>query len=246
MTKVFVHGNPETVSVWDALVSELESRGVDDILLLSPPGFGAPIPEGFNCTAADYRDWLMREIESIGEPVDLVGHDWGAGHTFAVAADRPDLLRSWVADCCGIIHPDYVWHPAAQVWQTPGEGERLVSTMISLSGEELAADYGVHPQLASSIAEHLDAAMGTAILAVYRSAVQPRMRELGDRLSNAQRRPALMIHNPDDPYTQPELAHEVATNVGADLVTLDGTGHWWMVERPSAAAETLASFWDTL
>jgi hypothetical protein len=25
---------------------------------LSPPGFGAPIPDGFGCTVGEYRDWL--------------------------------------------------------------------------------------------------------------------------------------------------------------------------------------------
>jgi pimeloyl-ACP methyl ester carboxylesterase len=41
MTKVFVHGNPETTAVWSELVPALRRRGVEDIELLSPPGFGA-------------------------------------------------------------------------------------------------------------------------------------------------------------------------------------------------------------
>jgi len=45
-TKVFVHGNPETSAVWSLLVAELKSRGVDNIVLLTPPGFGAPTPAG--------------------------------------------------------------------------------------------------------------------------------------------------------------------------------------------------------
>ena len=94
MVKLFVHGNPETTFVWSDLVPELNRRGVDDIVLASPPGFGAPVPEGFGGTEDDHRDWLIGEIEAVGEPVDLVGHDWGAIHAYAVAAERPDLLRS--------------------------------------------------------------------------------------------------------------------------------------------------------
>lgn len=243
MTKVFVHGNPETISVWGELVSELETRGVNDILLLSPPGFGAPVPPGFGGTVTEHRDWLIRELEALGEPVDLVGHDWGAGHVYAVAAERPDLLRTWAADCSGIIHPDYVWHPGAQVWQTSGDGERSVAELASLSSHDLMSDHGVPKQLAPDMAEHLDEVMGRAILAVYRSAVQPVMRELGDRLARAERRPALIIQATEDPFTNPELTADVAGRVGARVLTLEGTGHWWMFEEPGKAADGLVSFW---
>jgi hypothetical protein len=36
-TKVFVHGVPETSAVWSPLVDELSTRGVTNIVLLSPP-----------------------------------------------------------------------------------------------------------------------------------------------------------------------------------------------------------------
>jgi pimeloyl-ACP methyl ester carboxylesterase len=42
MTVVLVHGNPETDAIWGPLVDAL---GRDDVVLLSPPGFGAPLPE---------------------------------------------------------------------------------------------------------------------------------------------------------------------------------------------------------
>ncbi len=122
MTKVFVHGNPETAEVWSELVPALNRRGIQDIVLLSPPGFGAAVPAGFGSTRIEYRDWLIAELEKIGGEIDLVGHDWGAGHTYAAVACRPDLLRSWSADCAGLVHPAYEWHPAAQVWQRQGEG----------------------------------------------------------------------------------------------------------------------------
>ena len=75
MTKVFVHGNPETTAVWSELVAALRRRGVEDIELLSPPGFGAEVPAGFGSTRIEYRDWLIRELTAIGGEIDLVGHD---------------------------------------------------------------------------------------------------------------------------------------------------------------------------
>jgi pimeloyl-ACP methyl ester carboxylesterase len=50
MCTVFVHGAPETAAVWDPLLAELEHLGSDrpDVICLSPPGFGAPLPTGFS------------------------------------------------------------------------------------------------------------------------------------------------------------------------------------------------------
>ena len=43
MAAVFIHGNTETAAIWGPPVWLL-SR--DDVVLLSPPSFGAPIPVG--------------------------------------------------------------------------------------------------------------------------------------------------------------------------------------------------------
>jgi pimeloyl-ACP methyl ester carboxylesterase len=243
MPKVFVHGNPETSFVWSELVSELERRGVEDIILLSPPGFGAPIPDGFGATQLDYRDWLISQIEALDGPVDLVGHDWGAGHTYGVAATRPDLLRTWAADCAGLVHPDYAWHPAAQIWQTEGEGEQSIAQLIALDCDQLAAVLGVSTELAADMADHIDSEMGRAILTLYRSAAQPAMRQLGDQLAAADRRPSLLIHATADPYVPPDMTHAVAERIGAQILTLDGLAHWWMFENPALAADGLVAFW---
>ena len=240
---MFVHGNPETTFVWSELVPELERRGVDDIVLLSPPGFGAPAPPGFGGTRLDHRDWLIGQIEALDGPVDLIGHDWGAGHAYAVAAARPDLLRSWAADCAGLVHPDYEWHPAAQVWQSAGAGEKSIARITALDGGQLEGAFGVPAKLAPNMAAHLDADMGEAILKVYRSAAQPAMRELGDPLAAADRRPALLLHATADPFVPPHMVFPVAERIGAQVLTLEGLGHWWMFEDPGLVADGLVAFW---
>jgi pimeloyl-ACP methyl ester carboxylesterase len=246
MTKVFVHGNPETAAVWAELVPALQRRGVNDLVLLSPPGFGAPVPTGFGATQAEYRDWLVRELEKIGGVIDLVGHDWGAGHVFGVAAHRPDLLRSWSADCCGLMDPDYVWHPAAQVWQTPGDGEASIAQVMSMTAEQYTSVFGVPARLAPLLAAGTNDVMGRCILALYRSAVQPRMRELGQKLVQANRVPALLIHPTGDHYVPPEMTLTLARRLGAEVLTLEGLAHWWMYEDADLAAEGFARFWAKL
>jgi pimeloyl-ACP methyl ester carboxylesterase len=246
MTKVFVHGNPETTAVWEPLLPALQAQGVSDIVMVSPPGFGAPVPQGFAGTRKAYRDWLIGEIEKIGHPVDLLGHDWGAGHTYAVAAVRPDLLRSWAADCAGLVHPSYEWHPAAQVWQRESEGEASIAQIVKMSGDELTSLFGVPAGLSPIMAKNLDETMGASILSLYRSAAQPAMRELADELAAASRRPALLIHATEDPYVPPNLVFDVADRTGARILTLDGRKHWWMWEDPEGVAQSLTDFWASV
>lgn len=181
MSIVLVHGNPETDAIWDPLVDAL---GRDDVVRLSPPGFGAPLPGDFPATYLAYRDWLEDELDRIGGAIDLVGHDWGGGHVMNVVMHRPELVRSWASDAVGLFDPDYVWHDLAQVWQTPGDGEQLVDTMLGGTVEDRAAQMGalgVPSDIATSIAREQGPAMGRAILALYRSARQPAMAEAAGR-----------------------------------------------------------------
>jgi hypothetical protein len=71
MPKAFVHGVPETSAIWGALVDELETRGIGDITLLTPPGFGAPVPQGWEPNRSNYCNWLLAELEALGGNVDL-------------------------------------------------------------------------------------------------------------------------------------------------------------------------------
>jgi pimeloyl-ACP methyl ester carboxylesterase len=247
MPVVFVHGVPETAAIWAPLVAEL---GRDDVITLSPPGFGAPVPAGFAATSDDYLAWLTGELEQIGEPVDLIGHDWGAGHAVRVAATRPDLIRAWSIDQAGALDPDYAWHDLAQAWQTPDVGEQTMTALLSGTTAEKAAQYaglGLPPEAARICAAAAGPEMGRCILALYRSARQPRLAEWGKELEAAPQRPLLVINAAEDLYTGgPELAHRNAERFGAQEVVLDGLGHWWMLQDPARGAAAVRGFLDGL
>lgn len=247
MTIVLVHGNPETDAIWEPLVQAL---GRDDVLRLSPPGFGAPLPDGFPATYLAYRDWLEEELETLTEPVDLLGHDWGGGHVMNLVMHRPELVRSWASDVVGLFDPDYIWHDLAQMWQTPDEGEQLVETMLGGSVADRAAQMAaldIPLDIATSIASKQGPDMGRAILALYRSARQPAMAEAGRALDRAQARPGLSLLATEDPYIgSAEVRRRAAERAGARTEVLEGLGHWWMVQDPEQAAEALARFWDSL
>ena len=246
-TAVFVHGNPETAAIWGPLLTEL---GREDVETLSPPGFGAPVPEGFGATADDYAAWLVDQLAARGEPVDLVGHDWGGGHVLRVAVERPDLIRSWVSDIAGCLAPDYVWHDMAQLWQTPDVGEETVAGMAGAPTADRASLYeslGMTPAVAADVAAATDEVMGRCILALYRSAAQPVMARLGEQLPKAAARPGLVVIPTEDGYTGgEERARWAAGQAGAEVAVLPGLGHWWMMQDPATGARTLRSFWASL
>ncbi len=121
MTVALVHGNPETAAVWGPLLAEL---GRDDVVTLSLPASARRSRTGSAARSASTATGSSASSSAWTGPVDLVGHDWGGGHVVNVAMTRPDLLRSWTTDVIGVFDPGYVWHELAQVWQTPGDGER--------------------------------------------------------------------------------------------------------------------------
>jgi pimeloyl-ACP methyl ester carboxylesterase len=247
MTIVLVHGNPESDAIWGPLVDAL---GREDVVRLSPPGFGAPLPDDFPATYLAYRDWLEGELEKIEDPIDLVGHDWGGGHVVNVVMHRPELVRSWVSDIVGVFDPDYVWHDLAQVWQTPGDGEQLVDTMMGGTVEDWVAQVapmGIPADIATAIAQAHGPEMGRAILTLYRSARQPATAEAGRALENAAARPGLSILATEDTYVgSEEIRRRAAKRAGARTEVLEGLGHWWMIQDPAGSAAVLTRFWDSL
>jgi pimeloyl-ACP methyl ester carboxylesterase len=247
MTVVLVHGNPETEAVWCPLVRELDR---DDVVALSPPGFGAPLPAGFDATFLAYRDWLEDQLEHIGGPIDLVGHDWGGGHVMTTVMHRPELVRSWATDLHGVFDVDYVWHDMAQVFQTPGAGEQAVDMMTSGTLEErtdLLVGVGIRDDLAATFAAAQNADMGDAILKLYRSATQPAMADAGRDLEAAAARPGLAILATEDHYVgSADIRRRAADRSGARTEVLEGLGHWWMIEDPARGAEVLSRFWASL
>jgi pimeloyl-ACP methyl ester carboxylesterase len=243
MTIVLVHGNPETEAIWDDLVPHLRS---DDVVRLSPPGFGSAIPSGFDCSTNAYGDWLADELGKLTQPIDLVGHDWGGGHVVRIAMDRPGLIRSWTSDILGCFDPDYVWHDLAQAWQTAGVGEQAVAQMFGLTAEARAERYeslGMTPPIAQKVVAGANRDLGRAVLALYRSAVQPAMRELGAGLPRAAAKPGLALIATEDLYCGGEtLARRSAERAGAKVAVLHGAGHWWMCQQPKQGAEAINAF----
>jgi len=241
---VFVHGVPETAALWDDVRAALGRR---DTTALSLPGFGCARPAGFAATKEAYVDWLISQLERIGEPIDLVGHDWGGGFTLRAACVRPDLLRSWVCDAAGLGDLQFEWHEFAKIWQTPEAGEQFFAMQLAVSPAERALTFeplGVPPARAREMAARLDQTMADCILALYRSATNVGT-EWASGLRNVTK-PGLVVIPENDPFLVADTALRTATNCRAKVERLAGLGHWWPLQAPQRGAEMLTRFWASL
>ena len=193
-----------------------------------------------------YRSWLTAELEAIGAPVDLVGHDLGGAAVVAVAMTRPDLLLTWTSDVIGVFDRDYVWHERAQLWQGP-DGPAALAALTSASEAERAAvlvEAGMQASVAEQVAGGIDPTMGRCIRRLYRSAVQPVMAELGARVVAAPARPGLAILPTEDHVVGTDAQRRrAAARAGARIEVLDGLGHWWMTHDPERGADLMGRFW---
>jgi pimeloyl-ACP methyl ester carboxylesterase len=240
MPVVFVHGVPDTALVWDPVVSRL---GRDDVVCLSLPGFGCPVPAGFAATKEAYVDWLLGELDALPQPLDLVGHDWGSLLVVRSVSLRPEIARTWTAGGAP-IDPKYEWHPTALLWQTPGVGEAL---MEQITPEVMGAGFaaaGVPEPYASVAAGRMDATMKRCILPLYRSAVNVGSEWVGDLRNVAA--PGLVLWGAEDPYAAEKFGARLAERTRARFVSFPACSHWWQQQKPEEVVAELERLWASV
>lgn len=238
MPAFLVHGNPDSAALWDGVIEHLSPYG-EEIVAADLPGFAHPAPDGFPATKEAYVEWIVEHLEKLGGNVDLVGHDWGSLLVQRVASIRPDLLAS-VACGGAAVDTEYPWHPLAQVWQTPGEGEKYMA-------EELTPEFGIEHLVENGVPREyaerniwLQDHGKDSILKIYRSAIeigaewQPDLEKLD--------LPAMVIWGRTDPYVPLRFGERLAARMKGELVILE-CGHWWPFEKPTETAEALLRHW---
>jgi pimeloyl-ACP methyl ester carboxylesterase len=245
MTRVLVHGNPETSSVWDPVVDRLPD---EDLLVLDLPGYGARRPEGFRPTKDNYVDWLIGELERLGDPIHLVGHDWGGAFAVRVACLRPDLVRSWASDALALFAEDFGWHDHARIWQDAEAGPRFAAAALASSEAQVAsafATWGVPEADGAALRRGWTGELWSSVLELYRSANNVG-EEWGPDLARASEPPGLAIIPTGESFLDPRCARAAAACAGARVVELPGLDHWWLLQDPTGAADLLQAFWVSL
>src|SRR3954451_6011601 len=126
---VFVHGNPGSARDWDDLVAA--SGRFARTVALDIPGWGKA--DKLNASiqtldgAAAYIEAVRRQLGI--DRVVLVAHDFGGIWGLQWASQHPDALTGVVLIDTGVLK-DYVPHPLALVWATPGAGEAQVASTV--------------------------------------------------------------------------------------------------------------------
>ncbi|PRY38960.1 alpha/beta fold hydrolase [Umezawaea tangerina] len=244
MTVVFVHGVFETARLWDDVRSHLFT----DSIAWELPGFGVPRPDGFGASMDDYVDWLVRELRGLGKPVDLVGHGWGALLVVRAVTLHPAAARSWTADQIGALHPEYAWPDAARWWQAGDAGRDRSDSSLERDKGYLALQFaaaGAPSGHVDTLCKGLTATSVRCAHDLYRSATPNVHAYWGAALSMPTRMPGLVLQPSLDAFDDRAMADYMAARLAARTQSLDGLGHWWMLERPKTA-RVLERFWNSV
>ncbi len=236
MPAYLVHGVPDSPAIWEPIRRLLQRT---DVVTPTLPGFGAPLPLGFEATCDEYVQWLIADITALGEPVDLVGHDWGSILVLRIASVRPDLVRTLAAGS-GPLDLEYQWHDTAVLWQTPEVGEQLMAIFGGEPAIEALVAGGLSREYATEAAGRIDDRMRSSILKLYRRAVDVNPRWAPDL--DGIRCPALVVWPVDDPFVDRRFGARLATRIDAELLEVEG-GHWWPAAQPEQVAAALERLW---
>ncbi len=243
--KIFVHGVPDTRHIWTPLVTELGMRP-NDCEKISLPGFGCARPKNFPSTMDAYAEWLLYELDQLyskhGQPLDLVGHDWGALLCSRICCLKPHLVRSLVLSGAA-IDASYRGHLFAWLWATPLVGELVMAAITSARMKKSFRAQGLPEELATHEAAQINKDMKESILRLYRSAKGLRNFKEWDRdLQNLSCK-LLLLWGAQDPYVPLSIAENFVAKWGGNLHIESDAGHWSIASHAKSVAPILKRFW---
>ncbi|RYJ02594.1 MAG: alpha/beta hydrolase [Actinomycetales bacterium] len=172
----------------------------------------------------------------------LLGHDWGAITTNAVAADPASpyarhvalavppfsAMRGWTPAL--LRQPLHSWYIAYN--QVPGLAERTFDRLTARLWRLWSPGYDATEDLAHLRSSVPDRAHARAVISYYRALLGPGIKPaLAEPVH-----PLLVLHGADDRCMEPGLARLA----GATIVP--GAGHFLQLEQPSAVAAEIVSF----
>lgn len=245
---VFVHGHPTSSEDWLPFMERLEGRALAPDL----PGWGRserPAPARFDFTMNGLGEFFGRWLDAAGVGTyRLVCHDWGVVSLIAAQAHPERVQRLVVINGVPLL-PGYRWHWIARLaWRRRGIGELANLTLTRPGLRQISRQ--ATPRPGPMPAEFIEAAWrrwprGTwpQALALYRSADPAALAAAGARLG-AITCPALVAWGLHDRYLPPAFGRLYAERLpGAELVELDGGGHWPWIDCPDLVG-TVVGFLD--
>lgn len=262
---VYVHGLSGSATNWTDLAALLATRAAGTAVDL--PGFGLSRPlASRDYSPAGHADALLCFLAGRGRPVHLLGNSFGGAVALAVAARRPELVRTLtlVSPAMPDLRPDprRVSDPRLLLALLPLVGRRARAELAAVDPQtraeqvvrlcfgdptvasarrmaEAAAEFAARSRLAW--AQEASERTGKAMVAGWLR---------GESLWSVAARvqaPTLVVWGDRDRLVAPRLAGRTAAAVrNARLLVLPGVGHVAQIEAPEAVARAVAGMWDAV
>jgi pimeloyl-ACP methyl ester carboxylesterase len=235
---VFLHGNPDTHTVWSALVTRLQ--GSCRCLTPDLPGFGASAGgDDVDVSLSGMSRWVGAFLDAAGfAKVHLVVHDIGSTYGLAFAAEHAERLET-LTTFNGNFFPDYRWHFWARAWRT-----RLLGEIVMALGNEWLFVRETRKGSPGMSVEHAKAAYAAFtpatrrhVLRMYREMDPAKLAGWDERLLRTIAVvPTLVLWGDLDPY----IPATTADRYGGELHHFANAGHWPMVDLPDEVAAHIA------
>ena len=242
-TALLVHGYPNSSYLFrDVLpaVADAGFRAVAPDLL----GYGDSELEGREGTWADHVEALTAFIDEHDlAPLVLIVHDWGGLIALRWACEHPDAVRGLVLMSTGFF-ADGRWHGFAQAMRS-GQVDEMFETMDrdGFAGILQQAEPNAGPDALGEYWKGFSTVeRRRAGLALYKSGdfeelapYQGKLAELGV--------PTLILWGADDDYAPVATAYRFKKEIPhAELVVLDGVGHFVTEDAPERVNAELTRF----
>jgi pimeloyl-ACP methyl ester carboxylesterase len=239
---VLLHGWPQDASAWDRVAPLLHAEGfrtlAPDLRGASPGArprrrraYALPVLEGD----------VLALLDAAGlDAAHVVGHDWGAGLAWALAADHPERVRTLTA--VSVPHPQAFvramgtstqalrsWYMA--FFQLPAVPEVVLRARGGKVAERMLTGAGASADDARRMAARLqDRATATGGLSWYRGLPFASPTGVG-----VVRVPTLHVWSTSDPALGRKGAERTARFVDAPyrLEVIEGASHWIPEQHPA-------------
>jgi haloalkane dehalogenase len=246
---LLLHGYPNSSYLWKDTLPEVAAAGFRGV---APDfaGYGDSPPLGAD--GGTWADHIQSLDDFVAEhdlaPVVLVVHDWGGLIGLRWACDRPYAVRALVIMDTGFF-PDGKWHGLAEGLRTPGQGEQISASITRETFGDLLR--GASPQITDAALDEYwkgfaDSERKAAHLTLYRSGEFEELHPYQGRLA-ALEVPTLLLWGENDPFAPVAGAHRFQREIPhAELVVLEGTGHFVQEDAPERVAAEIGRFLSTL
>ncbi|MEU8181497.1 alpha/beta fold hydrolase [Micromonospora sp. NPDC049047] len=245
---LLLHGFPQHSGEWDDVAPALHAAGLRTYAL-DQRGYS---PGARPTAVADYRipelvADVVAVLDALGlDAVHLVGHDWGAIVAWAVAAGRPDRVRTLIA--VSVPHPAamaYALRNDAQqkarssyitLFRKPGTAEKVLLAWHAAALRKLLGGVGDGPRVDRYAAPMREPGALTAALNWYRAMSRADLAGVGPVTV-----PTTYVWSDRDVAIGRTAAEACAANVTGDyrFVQLAGVSHWIPDAAPGPLAEAV-------